>query len=111
MFVVSKSLRVLALLVSKHIEAQRHTRYDACMTMFTFRVSDDEAAATQLWADRLGVDRSAFLREALHRHLVLLRGAGDAERWTDEPLTADETALESIANWGPAEDWSDWAHA
>ena len=81
------------------------------MTMLSFRVEDSEAAEAQRWADRLGVDKSELLRDALHRHLVRLSSESDAERWTQEPLTDDETALRSVADWGPAEDWSDWADA
>ncbi len=81
------------------------------MTMFSFRVDDDEAADAQRWAERLGVDRSELLREALHRHLVRLRAEDDAKAWTNLPLTADEAVFNEIADWGPAEDWSDWADA
>jgi antitoxin component of RelBE/YafQ-DinJ toxin-antitoxin module len=38
--------------------------------MLSFRVDESDAAQAQEWADRLGVDRSELLREALHRHLV-----------------------------------------
>ncbi len=79
--------------------------------MLSFRVDDDEAADAQQWAERLGVDRSELLREALHRHLVRLASEIDAERWELTPLTDDERALSAIASWGPAEDWSDWADA
>lgn len=81
------------------------------MTMFSFRVDDGEAADAQEWADRLGVDRSELLRDALHRHLVRLRAEIDVEAWRAAPLTDDEMALAKIADWGPAEDWSDWADA
>jgi predicted transcriptional regulator len=43
------------------------------MTMFSFRVDSAEAEETTRWAERLGVDRSELLREALHRYLVRLR--------------------------------------
>lgn len=89
----------------------RHTRYTRCMTMFSFRVDDEEAASAQQWAERLGVDRSELLRDALHRHLVRLRSEVDIEAWDAAPLTEDELALAEIADWGPAEDWSDWADA
>ena len=79
------------------------------MTMFSFRVDADEAAETRRWVERLGVDRSVLLREALHRHLLRLRAADDIAAWTDKPLTDSEQALSEIADWGPAEDWSDWA--
>ncbi|MEO8694819.1 MAG: ribbon-helix-helix domain-containing protein [Acidimicrobiales bacterium] len=81
------------------------------MTMLSFRVDDSEAEEAQRWADRLGVDKSELLREALHRHLVQLSSEIDAERWAQMPLTDDEGALKSVADWGPAEDWSDWADA
>jgi len=81
------------------------------MTMFSFRVDDDEAAVAQHWANHLGIDRSELLRDALHRHIVRLRSEGDIESWTNTPLTEDETALEATDDWGPSEDWSDWAHA
>lgn len=81
------------------------------MTMLSFRVNDEEAADAQQWAVRLGVDRSELLRDALHRHLVRLRAEVDIEAWQTTPLTDDETAFAKIADWGPAEDWSDWANA
>jgi predicted transcriptional regulator len=79
--------------------------------MLSFRVDDDEAAATQRWAERLHIDRSELLREALHRHLSRLRAEHDIDAWQDTPLTDDEQAIRQVADWGPAEDWSDWADA
>ncbi len=81
------------------------------MTMLSFRVPEEEAAETQRWAQRLGVEQSALLREALHRHLTWLQSAIDAERWEQTPLSEAERALAEVADWGPAEDWSDWADA
>jgi hypothetical protein len=81
------------------------------MTMLSFRVDDEEAADAQRWAERLGVDRSQLLRDALHRHLVGLRAESEVEAWRATPLTDDEMAFVEIADWGPAEDWSDWADA
>ncbi len=81
------------------------------MTMLSFRVAEGEAAEAQRWADTLGVDRSELLREALHRHLVQLRSAHDIDAWTEQPLDVGERALADIADWGPAEDWGDWADA
>ncbi len=81
------------------------------MTMMSFRVDDDEAAAAQRWADELGIDKSELLREALHRHLTRLASERDAVAWLEQPLTEAESALAKIADWGPAEDWSDWADA
>jgi predicted transcriptional regulator len=81
------------------------------MTMLSFRVPDADAAEVQRWASELGVDRSVILRDALQRHLAALRGTDDAERWERAPLTTAEQALAEIADWGPAEEWSDWADA
>jgi hypothetical protein len=81
------------------------------MTMLSFRVEEGEAASADRWAARLGVDRSELLREALHRYLVRLASEDDATTWTEVPLDAGEQSLADIADWGPAEDWSDWADA
>jgi hypothetical protein len=79
--------------------------------MLSFRVDDEEAAEAQRWATRLGVDRSELLRDALHRHLLRLGSENDAATWAEVPLDAGEQSLADIADWGPAEDWSDWADA
>lgn len=81
------------------------------MTMLSFRVDDAEAADLRRWADELGVERSALLREALRCQLVRLASERDADRWQSQPLTDAERSLTAVADWGPAEDWSDWADA
>ena len=81
------------------------------MTMLSFRTDDDDAAAAQRWSEQLGIDRSELLRDALRRHLVRLAGENDVVKWTETPLSDTESALADIADWGPAEDWSDWADA
>jgi len=81
------------------------------MTMISFRVDAAEAAQAQRWADELGIDKSELLRDALHRHLARLASEQEAIAWDDSPLTPDELAIGQIADWGPAEDWSDWADA
>ena len=82
------------------------------MTMLSFRVHDREAADAQIWAQRLGIDRSELLRQALHRHLIRLASENDAVTWAAEhPLDPGEQALAEMADWGPAEDWSDWLDA
>lgn len=81
------------------------------MTMISFRVPDDDAAEVKRWAEALGVDRSEILRDALHRHLVVLKAESDAEKWEEQPATSAELGLAEIADWGPAEDWADWADA
>ncbi len=81
------------------------------MTMISFRVEDSEAAELRRWAETLGVDRSQLLRDALHRHLVRLRSEAEAATVARMPPTGAEAALMEIADWGPAEDWSDWRDA
>jgi len=81
------------------------------MTMISFRVSESEAAEAQRRAQQLGVDRSELLRDALHRYLVRLASEDDAKTWDRLPPTSAEQALAEVADWGPAEDWSDWADA
>jgi len=79
--------------------------------MLSFRVDQEDAERAQTWAVRLGVDRSELLREALRRHLLRLASENDAETWVAHPLDENERSLAAIADWGPAEDWSDWADA
>jgi Arc/MetJ-type ribon-helix-helix transcriptional regulator len=81
------------------------------MTMLSFRVAEAEAAEIQRWVETLGLDRSEFLRAALHQHLVRLRSEVDATTWEQVPPTDAEQSLGRIADWGPAEDWGDWADA
>lgn len=81
------------------------------MTMLSFRVDDRDAEQVQVWATRLGIDRSELLRDALRRQLLRLSSEDDAVTWSDKPLDEGEQALTAIADWGPAEDWSDWADA
>lgn len=78
------------------------------MTMISFRLPDGDAAQLSEWANRLGVERSELLREALRRHLNSLHSAEDADRWESEPATEAEMSLAAISDWGPADDWSDW---
>jgi predicted transcriptional regulator len=87
------------------------TLYLRCMTMLSFRVDDVEAQQAQVWAERLGVDRSQLLRDALRQHLNRLASEVEAETWERHPLTDEEQSLATIAEWGPAEDWADWADA
>lgn len=81
------------------------------MTMLSFRVDDGAAAEAQAWADRLGVDRSELLRDALRRELVRLASQQEPAIWADQPLDEGERSLSALADWGPAEDWSDWSDA
>jgi len=81
------------------------------MTMLSFRVNDDDAAEIELWARRLHMDRSELLRAALRRHLSALAAELEARAYEVQPVTDSEKALADIADWGPAEDWADWADA
>jgi hypothetical protein len=77
--------------------------------MLSFRVNEGEANEAQRWAEALGIDRSELLREALRRHLDRLASEGDVDRWAAVPLDDGERSFQEIADWGPSEDWSDWA--
>ncbi len=79
--------------------------------MLSFRADPGDAESVQRWAERLGLDRSTVLRDALRLHLVRLAGEHDADAWIAFPHADDETAVGEIADWGPAEDWSDWGDA
>ena len=81
------------------------------MTMISFRVDEGEAEEARLWAGRLGMDRSELLRDALHRYITQLRSESDIEAWEENPLSPEELTLGEVADWGPAEDWSDWSDA
>lgn len=48
---------------------------------------------------------------SLLRHLMRLASENDSQRWDAKPLDEGERALGEIAEWGPAEDWSEWADA
>jgi predicted transcriptional regulator len=61
--------------------------------MLSFRIDAAAAAQAQLWADRLGVDRSQLLRDALRQHLVRLAGETDAQTWHDNPLDDGERSV------------------
>lgn len=77
--------------------------------MVSFRADDDDVAAADRWADRLGVERSELIREALASHLARLAAEDDATAFDNHPFVDDEMALDDVDDWGPAEDWSDWA--
>jgi antitoxin MazE2 len=81
------------------------------MTMLSFRLDDADARLAQTWADRLGVDRSELLREALRLHLLRLASEIDAATWETAPFDEGERSLAEVADWGPAEDWLDWSDA
>ncbi|BBZ10555.1 antitoxin [Mycobacterium branderi] len=81
------------------------------MTMISFRVDDADAAEIDQWARRLHVERSELIRDALRRHLAQLAADEDVRAYAEQPVTGEEMALAEVAEWGPAEDWADWADA
>ena len=81
------------------------------MTMLSFRVDDGDAADIDHWARQLRIDRSELLRDALRRHLAELAADQDTQAYAEQPVTDEERSLAQIADWGPAEDWADWADA
>ena len=76
-----------------------------------FRADDADVAAAAHWAQRLGVDRSEVLRDALRRHLAELASVHDVAAYAEQPLSPEETSLANIADWGLAKEWRDWADA
>ena len=80
-------------------------------TMLSFRADEEHAAGATRWAEILGIRRSDLLRDALRRELLRLAGENDAEAWLETPLDDNELSLAAIADWGPAEEWADWADA
>ncbi len=79
--------------------------------MLSFRSDDEDAAEAQRWSVLLGIDRSQLLRDALRHHLIRLASENDVTTWNERPLDDGERSLAKVADWGPAEDWSDWADA
>jgi len=79
------------------------------MTMLSFRSDRDHADRLAAWAERLDIGRSELLRRAVHKYLTQLDSELDAGKWRELPLSEAEASLAEIAEWGPAEDWSDWA--
>ncbi|WP_109559565.1 antitoxin [Mycolicibacter algericus] len=77
--------------------------------MISFRADDADLAEAEQWARRLDIDRSELLRNALRRHLAALAADHDAQAYTEQPITDEETAFAGVADWGPAEGWADWA--
>jgi hypothetical protein len=71
------------------------------MMMLSFRVDEEDAVEAQRWADRLGIDRSELLRDALRRQLARLASELDAEASAQMPLTESEGALAEIAGQRP----------
>lgn len=87
------------------------TMYDSCMTMVSFRCDARTVATVDRWAADLGTDRSHLLREAVRLHLDRLAAEHDADVWASVPLDDGERSLMAVADWGPSEDWTDWADA
>lgn len=81
------------------------------MTMLSFRADDADVADAERWARRLDIDRSELLRDALRRHLAALAADHDVRAYLERPMTDEENALAQVADWGPAEEWADWADA
>jgi predicted transcriptional regulator len=78
-------------------------------TMVSFRVDEDDVRRVDEWANRLHVDRTTLLRDALTAYLARLAGEHDAAAYQRQPFTDEELALAAAEDWGPAEDWSDLA--
>lgn len=78
-----------------------------CMTMFSFRVDSDEAEETARWpSDQALTDPNSCAKPFID--IWLDYGQTRSGGMVDEALTSEETSLADVADWGPAEDWSDW---
>ncbi|MEA2532716.1 MAG: hypothetical protein QOJ93_527, partial [Actinomycetota bacterium] len=64
--------------------------------MLSFRVDGAVATELQAWADRLGVDRSEILRDAVRRHLLRLASEVESEIWQRVPLDQGELSLAAV---------------
>jgi hypothetical protein len=78
--------------------------------MVSFRADVEDVVEADRWAQRLGIERSELLREALAAHLARLAAEEDAAAFEAQPFRAEELALDNADDWGPAEDWSEWAN-
>jgi predicted transcriptional regulator len=76
--------------------------------MVSFRADEEVVTAADQWAERLGIERSELLRDALAGHLARLAAETEVGAYAAEPFTPEELALDPADDWGPAEDWSDW---
>lgn len=81
------------------------------MVMLSFRVRDEEAQEATQCATEMGIDLSELLREALRRYLAGLAASAEADAYARAQFDSGERSLAAIADWGPAEDWSDWSRA
>lgn len=81
------------------------------MTMLSFRADEEDADRIRRWSERLGVERSELMRDALRRQLARLAAEHEAALYEADPMTEEEVSLAAVADWGPAEDWSDWLDA
>lgn len=77
--------------------------------MVSFRVDEDDVRRVDEWANRLHVDRTTLLRDALTAYLARLAGEHDAAAYQRQPFTDEELALATAEDRGPADDWSDLA--
>ncbi|WP_416246677.1 ribbon-helix-helix protein, CopG family [Candidatus Poriferisodalis multihospitum] len=81
------------------------------MMMLSFRADEEDVEGIRQWSERLGIERSELMRDALRRQLARLAAVHEAVLYEADPVTEDEMSLAAVADWGPAEDWSDWLDA
>ncbi|WP_419944962.1 ribbon-helix-helix domain-containing protein [Candidatus Poriferisodalis sp.] len=79
--------------------------------MLSFRADEEDVEGIRQWSERLGIERSELMRDALRRQLARLAAVHEAALYEAEPVTEKEMSLAAVADWGPAEDWSDWLDA
>lgn len=81
------------------------------MTMLSFRADEADVQGIREWSERLGIERSELMRDALRRQLARLAAEHEPALYEAAPVTDEELSLAAAADWGPAEDWSDWLNA
>ena len=81
------------------------------MTMLRFRADAADVQGVRRWSERLGIERSELMRGALRRQLARLAAEREAALYEAAPVTDEERPVATAADWGPAEDWSDWLDA
>lgn len=79
--------------------------------MLSFTVGDADAREVELWADRLGIERSEFLRQALVRQLARLAIERTAESPSRTPPRVSHVSRAAVEDWSPAEEWVGWAQS
>ncbi len=74
-------------------------------TQLAIRVSDEQMAAIDRLVPEVHRTRTELIRRAVELYLYRLACEHDAQRYEEVPLTDDELAMSSAANWASAPAW------